>query len=105
PWWRSALWLLLWLVMPVSGFFYCRSAPDFSSPLVWLGALFQFVQPVWCGALTGMIAIALVLTWQPRAAKFLAIPLLLVGAAAVVQTARNNLNWMDLANHPVIRMA
>ena len=53
PWWRSALWLILWLVMPVYGFFYCRSVEDFSSPMVWLTALFEFVHPVAWGALAG----------------------------------------------------
>jgi hypothetical protein len=105
PWWRSALWLILWLVMPVYGFFYCRSVEDFSSPLVWLNTLFEFVRPVVWGAMAGMIVVALCLSWQPRAAKFLAIPLLLLAAAAVVQTARNRLEWMNLANVPAIRMA
>jgi hypothetical protein len=105
PWWRSLLWLLLWLVMPVYGFFYCRSVQDFGSPLVWLNAMFQFVRPVAWGALAGMVVVAGCLGWQPRAAKFVALPLLLVAVAAVVQTARNHLQWMDYANVPAIQMA
>jgi hypothetical protein len=45
------------------------------------------------------------LGWLPRAAKFVAISLLLLGAAAVVQTARNDFGWMDLADKPLILMA
>jgi hypothetical protein len=105
PWWRSALWLLLWLVMPVYGFFYCRSVEDFSSPLVWLDTLFEFVRPVGWGVLAGIIVVVFFLSWQPRAAKFVAIPLLLLAIAAVVQTARNHFEWMNLANVPAIRMA
>lgn len=105
PWWRSALWLMLWIVMPVYGFFYCRSVPDFSSPMVWLRALYEFVQPVWWKALGGATILALALAWLPRTAKFIAIPALIVATAAVVQTARNNLDWMDYLDRPLVFLA
>lgn len=36
PWWRMMLWLGLLLIVPVYGFFYCRSIDDFASPVDWL---------------------------------------------------------------------
>jgi hypothetical protein len=89
----------------VYGFFYCRSVEDFSSPLVWLDALFDFVHPVAWGALAGMVVVVFLLNWQPRAAKFVAVPLLLAAVAAIVQTARNQLDWMNLATAPAAQMA
>lgn len=100
PWWRSLLWLSLWLVMPVYGFFYCRSVEDFSSPVVWLEALFEFARPAWWCVLAG-IGVALLLGWQPRVAKFVAAPLILLSIFAIVQTARDELSWMDTAVTPV----
>lgn len=44
PWWRVALWLALLLIVPVYGFFYCRSVNDFASPIDWLRA-FRIVLP------------------------------------------------------------
>jgi hypothetical protein len=105
PWWRSLLWLLLWLVMPVYGFFYCRSVEDFSSPLVWLQSLVQILGAWWWGALGGMACIALALAWLPRAAKFVAIPLLLLAVAGIVEAARNNFDWWVAARPPAIAMA
>jgi 4-amino-4-deoxy-L-arabinose transferase-like glycosyltransferase len=34
PQWRIALWLSLWIALPLYGF-YCRSMPDFSAPIDW----------------------------------------------------------------------
>jgi hypothetical protein len=34
PWWRVALWLGLWMVIPIY-FMYCRSVPDFDGPRDW----------------------------------------------------------------------
>jgi len=34
PWWRTFLWLSLWLLVPTY-FMYCRSVPDFVSPKAW----------------------------------------------------------------------
>jgi hypothetical protein len=86
--------------------FYCRSVPDFCSPLVWLTAWYQFVPPLaWAAALMGTAITAICLSWQPRAAKFVAIPLLLVALATVVQSARNQFQWIDLSDRTGIRLA
>jgi hypothetical protein len=37
PWWRVALWLGAWMVVPTY-FLYCRSMPDFASPGDWWDA-------------------------------------------------------------------
>ncbi len=102
PWWRSALWLMIWIVMPVYGFFYCRSVPDFCSPMVWITAAWEVVRPVWWEAVIGATLIAAALNFLPKAGKFLAIPVLLVAVAAVVQTGRNKLEWMDYLSRPTI---
>jgi hypothetical protein len=88
------LWLTLWVVLPVYGFFYCRSVENFSTPGVWLSALFDLIGPHWLIGALGAVAVTAVLNHRPRLAKFIAIPLLLLTLAAVIQTARNNLDWL-----------
>jgi 4-amino-4-deoxy-L-arabinose transferase-like glycosyltransferase len=42
PWWRAALWLGLWLIVPTY-FLYCRSVVDFASPRDWWHAVGTFL--------------------------------------------------------------
>ncbi|MGD0461804.1 MAG: glycosyltransferase family 39 protein [Tepidisphaeraceae bacterium] len=104
-WWRALLWLMLWLVLPVYGFFYCRSVDNFSSPVVWLTWLSDVIGPHRLVAALGAVAIAAGLNRWPRVAKFIAVPLHLLAVAAVIQTARNRLDWVDYAGFPVTRIA
>jgi 4-amino-4-deoxy-L-arabinose transferase-like glycosyltransferase len=49
PWWRTALWLGLWLIVPTY-FLYCRSVVDFASPKVWWDELAAFLAgSAWVG--------------------------------------------------------
>jgi hypothetical protein len=100
PWWRSLLWVLLWLVMPVYGFFYCRSVPDFNPPWVWLQSLGDFLRPLWWEASIVAVVVAALLGFIPRSAKFVAIPLLLVGVTLLVISATNHWSWMVYADMP-----
>jgi hypothetical protein len=103
PWWRVLLWLSIWIVLPVYGFFYCRSVDDFSSPMDWLSSLLQFIAPFWPISLAVMIGLIACMARWPRLAGCVAVALLLAGVVAIVQTARNRLNWMDYVGLPGYR--
>jgi len=105
PWWRSLLWLSLWIVLPVYCFFYCRSVDNFSPPTVWLSSVFVFVGPHWLIALLGTVAVAALLNHWPRLARFFAIPLLLLAVDAIAQTSGNHLDWLNDAAFPASRLA
>jgi hypothetical protein len=105
PWWRALLWVMLWLIMPVYGFFYCRSVDGFSPPWVWLQAVGEYLKPVGWQALAGVIVVVALFAWLPRVAKFLAIPLLLLGVFVVEESARAKFVWMDYWARPWIQIA
>lgn len=42
PWWRSALWLSVWMIVPAYGF-YVASFENHATPGYWLGAVNSFV--------------------------------------------------------------
>jgi Dolichyl-phosphate-mannose-protein mannosyltransferase len=100
PWWRSLLWLALWLVLPVYGFFYCRSVDNFSTPVDWVLWLFELIRPYWLATILGAAIVTAGLNRWPRAAKFVAVPMLLLGLAAVIQSARNNFDWVVYLGFP-----
>jgi hypothetical protein len=52
PAWRVFLWLSLLLIVPIYGFFYCRSVHGFVSPMDWLDAARPFAASpfVWLAA-------------------------------------------------------
>jgi 4-amino-4-deoxy-L-arabinose transferase-like glycosyltransferase len=105
PWWRGLLWLLLWLVMPVYGFFYCRSVPDFSPPWVWFQSIADYLRPIWWQASLGAVVLVSFFTLLPRAAKFVGIPLLLGGATILAFSAADRWNWMNYTDKPSIQIA
>ncbi len=51
PWWRSALWITAWLVLPTYGVFYIRSTPGFVSPAHWLWVVWSIMGWWWLLAL------------------------------------------------------
>jgi 4-amino-4-deoxy-L-arabinose transferase-like glycosyltransferase len=102
-WWRNLLWLLLWIVLPVYGFFYCRSVDGFSSPVDWVKMLIQYAAPFWPISIAMMVLLGLELNRWPRVAKVLAVLVLLLAVAAIVQTARNHLDWFDYLGVPFNR--
>lgn len=72
-WWRSLLWLSMWLILPAYAFF-AASMPDFTGPQHWLQALQEFCASLWAGraatlqsyralARPQVILIAVVLFW------------------------------------------
>src|SRR5579872_7281195 len=95
PWWRNLLWISLWIVLPVYGCFYCRSVEDFNSPVDWVRAGWEWVGVAWPWAAAGMIVLAAGLHFLPReAAGLLGLALFGLWVAAVVQSARNHLEWV-----------
>jgi hypothetical protein len=68
PWWRNALWLGMWIIIPAYGFFYCRSVSDFSSPVAWLeffASPLNGAQWIWAAEIMLAICVALLL-WRPH---------------------------------------
>lgn len=105
PWWRGLLWLSLWIVLPVYGFFYCRSVDNFSSPTSWLISFFDLIGPYWLIVALGAVSAAAGLNRWPQIARFIAIPLLLLAVGALIQTARNRLDWLNYLVFPASRIA
>jgi hypothetical protein len=82
PWWRSALWLGFWIVLPAYGF-YCKSVADFASPYDWISALGGLISGHWTLFAAEILAVAILCSiWRP-AAHFLAV-IVPVGAAAIL---------------------
>jgi 4-amino-4-deoxy-L-arabinose transferase-like glycosyltransferase len=105
PWWRSLFWVGAWLVLPVYGVFYCRSVDPIYSPMDWLRALATYAGPYWPAWVMGSLVLAIAFSRLRSFAVFLAIVGLLVAAAAVVQTARDKLDWMGWIWSPWARGA
>ncbi len=42
PSWRAALWLMIWIVVPTYGFFYCRSFKEFVPPWHWFSVVWMW---------------------------------------------------------------
>jgi hypothetical protein len=93
PQWRVALWLSLWIALPLYGF-YCRSMPDFSTPhdgWNWLieryPSLAAAFHHLWFWILIGVTAAAMIgliirfKTFRPAAVR--ALGLLIVLAALI----------------------
>jgi len=104
PWWRGLLWLTLWIVLPVYGFFYCRSVDNFSSPTSWVISFYYLIGPNWLIVAAGVVVAAAVLNRWPLIARFIAVPLLLLAVGALVQTARNRLDWLNYLDFPLGRI-
>jgi Dolichyl-phosphate-mannose-protein mannosyltransferase len=105
PWWRGLLWLTLWIVLPVYGFFYCRSVDNFSSPTSWLISFWDLIGPYWLLVAFGAAIIVAGLNRWPHMARFIAIPLLLLAVGTLIQTARNRLDWLNYLAFPANRIA
>ena len=85
PWWRQALWLGAWLIVPTYGFFYCRSVADFASPVEWLVPIRALWEGYWLWLLPGLGLVGAVVVWtRPNRAVFAAVIALAVGALFLV---------------------
>lgn len=57
PWWRSALWISVWLVLPTYGVFYVRSTPGFVSPAHWMAQGWHVMGWWWLAALPAAVGV------------------------------------------------
>ena len=68
PWWRTLLWLALWLLLPAYGFFYCRSVPTFQSPRAWAQPIIELWAGRWFLAGTIVVVLTVLISfWRPHA--------------------------------------
>jgi 4-amino-4-deoxy-L-arabinose transferase-like glycosyltransferase len=67
--WRQLLWLAAWLVVPTYGLFYCRSVPDFSSPLEWAWSVRSLYGGQWTPMVLAIVGVGAGLSlWRPPVA-------------------------------------
>ena len=65
PWWRSALWVSLWLILPTYGFFYCRSFAEFGSPTMFIDLLSGLWSGHWRWAVGVMVLLSIgTMVWR-----------------------------------------
>jgi 4-amino-4-deoxy-L-arabinose transferase-like glycosyltransferase len=104
PAWRNFLFLSLWLVLPVYGVFYCRSVPNFSSPLDWMKSLQAWLGPQWPVALAAAAALAVALAYFRIGAIVLGCLLILLSLAAIALSADNRWDWLKYLDVTPIRL-
>jgi len=93
PGYRGATWVLLWLVLPTYGFYYCRSIEGFVPPWHWLDVAWSKVEAVWLGLL-GIEAAAPDAGWPQRLALgWHGVPWWLAVLAAIGLTALLAMRW------------
>lgn len=94
--WRTWLCLGIWIVVPAYGVFYCRSFPDFASPLDGLKATAMFFGPAWGAIALAVPVIAFVFSEESaRGFRVTSLWMVAVAVAATVGVAAvgGGLNW------------
>ncbi len=95
PWYRSAWWLGLWLVLPTYGMVYCRSFADFQTPGDWLIAAWGLLGAWWLLALALMAALGAALARWRWAAIVVASGLgLAVAATLTLAAVQGGVRWL-----------
>lgn len=95
PWWRMALWLGVWIVVPTYGF-YCASIDGFAGPGQWLSAANSYLAslfPTFIGAAWPIAAIVLIAAiatgmrshrYTPRIAAGVAIGIVFIAVVIIL---------------------
>jgi hypothetical protein len=90
PWWRAALWLGAWIIIPAYAFFYCRSFEDPASPIDWLSTAGGW----WGAQWPWLVATTLIVLVAATIWRRLATILLVVAASAFLVFAfGRNRDW------------
>lgn len=83
PWWRSAFWLSVWLVVPAY-VFYCKSIPHYASPTDWITAVGELFKQQWLlWGLAILAVIAACFSWR-RTATGLATTFIVIALLAII---------------------
>lgn len=97
PWWRQALWLSAWLIVPTYGFFYCRSVQKFVSPDDWVRSVGSLFSDRWIWRVGAAILVIAVLSLLWRRLPVLLASLLPLLAAVTLSAAlfSQSSDWFD----------
>jgi 4-amino-4-deoxy-L-arabinose transferase-like glycosyltransferase len=80
PWWRSSLWLSLWIMVPAYGI-YCASMREFASPRDWLERAGDLIGQHWIICEVAIMSLAIVgQFWRSLSLALIA---LIVASAAI----------------------
>jgi hypothetical protein len=123
PWWRTALWLGMWVIVPTY-FMYCRSVADFAAPKDWweqLGALLAgngwydkdgtISAKFWTCLALAAVAVGALLSTMVRVRRALVtfVPLVAAGALIVAllrtgvpQATPSGVQWVHAIARPLL---